>query len=129
MDMGEAATLHGSSLETVQETANFAMGLVRKKAAKTVIIARGAEGSVLADANGAAFANAAKVEVDSKVGAGDSFVGAFVHAIADNQPVREALRFGAAAASAAVTTPATELCEKDMTLQLLAECQTSDLPT
>ena len=104
-------------------------GLVRKKAAKTVIIARGAEGSVLADANGAAFANAAKVEVDSKVGAGDSFVGAFVHAIADNQPVREALRFGAAAASAAVTTPATELCEKDMTLQLLAECQTSDLPT
>lgn len=127
MDMGEGAALHGSPLESVKETADFASGLVRAKAAETVIIARGAEGSVLADAGGATFVNAAKVTVDSKVGAGDSFVGAYVYALADGQPSREALRLGAAAASAAVTTPATELCHKEAIVRLLDECQTSEI--
>ena len=46
----------------------------------------------------------------SAVGAGDSFVAGFVLAMARDWPVADALALGAAAASAAVMTPATDLC-------------------
>ncbi len=53
---------------------------------------------------------ASAVRVVSAVGAGDSFVAGFVLAMARGWPVQEALALGTAAASAAVMTPATELC-------------------
>ena len=49
----------------------------------------------------------------SAVGAGDSFVAGFVLAVARGWPVEEGLALGAAAASAAVMTPATELCRPE----------------
>ena len=48
--------------------------------------------------------------VVSAVGAGDSFVAGFLLATAQRQPVDQALALGAAAASAACMTPATDLC-------------------
>ncbi|MDO5706947.1 MAG: PfkB family carbohydrate kinase, partial [Paracoccus sp. (in: a-proteobacteria)] len=55
------------------------------------------------------------------VGAGDSFVAGFVLAIARGLPVPEALALGAAGASAAVMTPATELCRAEDVTRLYAE--------
>ena len=91
--------------------------------AKIVIIARGAEGNVLADADQRLFAKAAKVKVKSTVGAGDSFVAAFVLALARGQSHGAALALGSAAASAAVTTDATQLCRPEDVMRLLPECQ------
>ena len=122
MDSGEGEMLHGGPLATAQDTARFARGLVDRKAAQAVIIARGAEGSVLATADGAWLVHAAKVPVDSKVGAGDSFVGAMAYALSQDMPLIEALQLGAAAASATVTTPATDLCSRAMIYDLLSQC-------
>ena len=113
MDSHEAEGLAGRPLPRRQDSAEFAANLVRNGAARAVIVARGADGSVIADAGGAWHAAAAPVSVVSAVGAGDSFVAGFVLAMARGWPASEALALGAAAASAAVMTPATELCRPD----------------
>jgi 6-phosphofructokinase 2 len=49
----------------------------------------------------------------SGVGAGDSFVGALVLALARGWAIEDAARYGVAAAASAVTTDATELCRRN----------------
>ena len=110
MDSHEAAGLAGRPLPSRADSAAFAAGLVKDGAARAVIVARGADGSVIAHPDGVWHAEAARVPVVSKVGAGDSFVAGFVLAMARAWPVDQALALGAAGASAAVMTPATELC-------------------
>ena len=110
MDSHEAAGLAGRPLPSRADSAAFAAGLVKDGAARAVIVARGADGSVIAHPDGVWHAEAARVPVVSKVGAGDSFVAGFVLAMARGWPVDQALALGAAGASAAVMTPATELC-------------------
>ncbi|MFD1808447.1 PfkB family carbohydrate kinase [Gemmobacter lanyuensis] len=73
--------------------------------AETVIIARGAEGSVLADGTGRLFAPAPQVKVISAVGAGDTFVGAHVLALSRGAVREAALAMAVAAAAAACITP------------------------
>ncbi|MDP0927425.1 1-phosphofructokinase family hexose kinase [Paracoccus onubensis] len=120
MDSYEAEGLAGRPLPLRSDSAAFAAGLVRDGAAKSVIVARGADGSIIAGDGGAWHAEAARVPVISAVGAGDSFVAGFVLAASRDQPVEEALALGAAAASAAVMTPATELCRAEQVRQLYA---------
>ncbi|MBK4215590.1 1-phosphofructokinase family hexose kinase [Paracoccus caeni] len=113
MDSLEAEALAGRPLPLRSDSAAFAAGLVKDGAAKAVIVARGDDGSVIAGPDGAWHAEAARVNVVSSVGAGDSFLAGFVLAIARDWPVEDALALGAAAASAAVMTPATELCRAE----------------
>ena len=110
MDSFEAESLAGRRLSLRSDSAGFASGLVRDGAARSVIVARGPDGSVIAGPEGAWHVEAADVPVNSKVGAGDSFVAGFTLAMARGWNVPDALALGAAAASGAVMTPATELC-------------------
>jgi len=127
MDGEEGEELAGRPLPTREDTAAFAQSLVRQGVARTVIIARGADGNILADAERRLFAHAAKVQVRSTVGAGDSFVAAYVLARARGQSNAEALALGSAAASAAVTTDATRLCQLDDVLRLVPQCAVSEV--
>lgn len=122
MDDQEAAELAGHPLQSRLETADYAAALAAQGVAKTVIIARGAEGSVLVTAGHRLFVTAAKVAVKSKVGAGDSFVAGYILALARGQSLTEALQAGSAAASAAVMTEATQLCLRADVEALLALC-------
>lgn len=124
MDEDEAAELAGYSLAKVEESAAFAEEMVSRGVADVVILARGADGAVLASREGRLHARSAKVEVVSKVGAGDSFVGAFTLALARGEALELALRRGNAAASAAVATPATRLCRAEDVDRLFPECVT-----
>ncbi len=110
MDQHEAETLARRPLQSCKDSAEFALRLVRQGAARTVIIARGADGSVLADGKRQLAVNAANVVVRSRVGAGDSFLGGLTMGLARDEPMEEALRMGAAAASAACVTTGTQLC-------------------
>ena len=123
MDGEEGEELAGRALPTPADTAEFATSLVKKGVARIVIIARGADGSVLSTANESWHSVGAPVDVVSKVGAGDSFVGAFTFALAGEEPIEHCLRFGVAAASAAVMTEATRLCDRDTTLSLMEKCE------
>ncbi len=123
MDRHEAETLHGAPLPDRADTARFARSLVARGVARTVMIARGADGSVLASGDTALHAAAAPVPVQSKVGAGDSFVGAYTLSLARGEDPGTALQHGAAAASAAVMTGATDLCTREDTERLLTACR------
>ena len=127
MDSHEAEALAGRALPLRADSAAFAAGLVRDGAAKSVIVARGADGSVIAGPEGAWHAQAAPVPVVSAVGAGDSFVAGYVLAMARGWAVPEALALGAAGASAAVMTPATELCHAHDVERLFAQRSVSRL--
>lgn len=121
MDGEEGEELAGRRLETKTETADFAAELVAKGVAKTVIVARGAEGNVLANANERLFSPAPKVRVKSTVGAGDSFVAAFVLAMARGQDAATGLAMASAAAAAAVMTDATQLCRAEDVMRLMPQ--------
>lgn len=110
MNHEEAAELAGKPLETRKESADFAQSLVHAGVAEMVIVSRGSEGNALATAEERLFASAYEVPVKSRVGAGDSFVGAFTLSLARGQSPSEALKWGTATASAAVMTPGTKLC-------------------
>lgn len=122
MDSEEGEELAGRALPTPADTAAFATELVNKGVARAVIIARGADGSVLSTKDESWHSVGAPVPVLSKVGAGDSFVGAFTLALAGDEPIEQCLRFGVAAASAAVMSEATRLCDRDTTLALMEKC-------
>ncbi|MCR8722672.1 1-phosphofructokinase family hexose kinase [Frigidibacter sp. ROC022] len=113
MDGAEATELAGAPLPDLAATAGYARSLVARGVARVVVLARGAEGNVLAAEDGAWAARCPKREVTSAVGAGDSFVAGLTLALARGETLPEALRHGAAAASAAVLTPATDLCRAE----------------
>jgi len=121
-DDAEAEEIAGRALPSPQDTARYAAELVGRGVAEAVILARGAEGSVLATAEGAWLARPAPVREVSKIGAGDSFVGAFTLALARGAAMPEALRLGVAASAAAVATEATRLCPKTEVDRLLPDC-------
>lgn len=113
LDGAESAELAGRRLVTREEVADFAQSLIVGGIAEVVVLALGADGSVLATAQGRWHANTIDVPVKSKVGAGDSFVGAFTLALSRGAAPEAALVQGCAAASAAVTTDATALCRRE----------------
>ncbi len=123
MDGPEAEDLAGRPLPDRAASLDFAADLVGRGAADVVILARGAEGSVLASQGQRLFSPAAKVSVVSKIGAGDSFMAALVLALSRGQGLAEAMQWGTAAASAAVTSRGTGLCQRADVERLLEECR------
>jgi 6-phosphofructokinase 2 len=123
IDAHEAEGLAGGLLKSRAASADFGQELVRRGVAHVVIVARGADGSVLTTKDERWHAIAPKVEVVSKVGAGDSFVGGFALAISRGEPMTKALQLGVAAASSAVMTQATQLCRAAQVRKLLPLCK------
>lgn len=103
--------------------AALARDLVARGVAQAVTVAQGAAGNVLAAASGAWSCAPPAVTVASKIGAGDSFMGALALARARGADWPEALRQGTAAAAAAVTTPGTELCRAADVARLAQLCR------
>ena len=68
-----------------------------------------------------------KIEVASTVGAGDSFVGGMVAALAAGKPLDEAFRVAMAASTAAVMSPGTELSREADVKRLLPQVQISEM--
>lgn len=120
MDEAEAEGLADRPLPGRADTAAFAAALVARGAARSVLIARGGDGNIIAGPSGRWHAEATNLAVVSAVGAGDSFVGGFALALARGWPAPLALGLGAAAASAACLTPATELCRPEDVERLFA---------
>ncbi|WP_289040423.1 1-phosphofructokinase family hexose kinase [uncultured Aliiroseovarius sp.] len=127
LDNAESETLAGRALSNLADVATFAQSIVSDGHARAVVLALGAKGSVLATADQILHAATPPVPVVSKVGAGDSFVGAFTLSRAKGDDWSEALRHGTAAASAAVMSPATDLCRPDDLRSLLPQVKITKL--
>lgn len=127
LDQAESEAIAGGALGSIEASAAFARTLLARGVAEGVCLARGSEGSVLASAEGCWHSRPPHVPVVSKVGAGDSFTGAFVLALARNAPLPEALQHGTAAAAAAVMTEGTALCRSADVQRLIAQCSLTRL--
>jgi len=87
--------------------------------AEIVALTLGENGALLVTAKRAWRALPVAIEPVSTVGAGDSFLGGLVAALAAGKPLDEAFRVAVAAASAAVMTPGTGLCQPEDVKRLL----------
>lgn len=129
LDSAESEHLAGRELGSRADVADFAQSLIAREIADIVVLALGPDGSILATSDGCWHANTIDVPVKSKVGAGDSFVGAFTLALSHGAEPPEALVQGCAAASAAVMTDATALCRREDVEQLAQTATLTRLPT
>ncbi|EYD72817.1 1-phosphofructokinase family hexose kinase [Limimaricola hongkongensis] len=126
-DGEEAGQLAGRDFEDPGDLASFGRHLIDTGRARQVVMALGARGTVGVTATEAFFCHAPEVELVSAVGAGDSLLGAVALALAQGQTFRTSVRAGTAAAAAAVTTPATQLCDGALARRLVGEVEVSDL--
>jgi 6-phosphofructokinase 2 len=98
----ELEVLAGRPLAEPSEQEHETMAIVRSGRARLVALTLGAEGALLASAEGVVRLPAPVEPVHTAVGAGDAFLGALILALAGGAPGREALAWGIAAGAAAV---------------------------
>jgi ribokinase len=104
----EAAILTGLPVETVEQAERAAAALV-SRGARNVILTLGARGALVRSAEGkSTMVDALDAgPVLETTGAGDAFCGGLAAALAEDQPLREAVRFGCATAGISVTRAGT----------------------
>lgn len=105
--LGELEMLAGRPLPDPLEQEAEAMALVRAGAARLIAVTLGAEGAFVASADGVTRLAAMHCEVQSAVGAGDSFTAAMVLALSRGNALADALAWGVAAGTAAVVCAGT----------------------
>ncbi|MEM6609564.1 MAG: PfkB family carbohydrate kinase [Pseudomonadota bacterium] len=110
MDLAEARELSRTNLVDIEEIAALATTLRATTKAKIIMIAAGAQGTVIDCGDWRGLTRPPVVVPKSKVGAGDSFIGAFALSITRGDDPVTACCWGTAAAASAVTTEGTELC-------------------
>lgn len=86
--------------------------LIEQGSVEILALTLGSDGALLVTGQDAWFADPLKLKLVSSVGAGDSFVGAMVWALASGRGMEDALRYGVAAGSATLLSPGTELCSR-----------------
>jgi len=100
---GEASKLTGVDVRNIASAAKAAVALKRRSRCDNVLITLGAGGAWLDTPSFAGHIAGFKVTAVDTVGAGDTFIGAFVVKLVEGATPREAARFGCAAAAIAVT--------------------------
>lgn len=124
-NLGELRALVGRSLESEDEQLRACRGIVTDRGAEIVALTLAERGALVVTGEGAWRLKAPQVNVASTVGAGDSFVGAFVWSLASGHDLALAARYAVAAGSAALLAPGTELCRRDDVEHLLSQVEAS----
>jgi 6-phosphofructokinase 2 len=126
MNKDEAERIAGAPVD-VAGAGRLARRLVDQRAAETVITTLGALGALTVTREAAWHAAPPDAPIVSKVGAGDSFAAGYVIARNKGHAIDDALRHAMAAATSAVTTPATELCTRKGVERYLREIELEPL--
>lgn len=120
-NLHELSELAGRELDDEREQQRAAEELIDRRAAEVIIVSLGPSGVLLATGEGSRRLRAPSVPVRSAVGAGDSMVAAVTFALARGRSVKDAVRWGIAAGSAAVMTTGTRLCRREDVERLYEE--------
>jgi 6-phosphofructokinase 2 len=122
----EAEILLGMRLTTERSIIEAAHGLL-EAGIEVVVISRGGEGFIAIGGGEALRVISPKVRVESTVGAGDCTVAGVVMELARGKSLADACRLGAAMGTAAVMTPATELCRRSDVNKLLPQIKITQI--
>ena len=111
--LGELEDLVGQRLTDPVDQERAVRELIQAGAAEIIALTLGQDGALLATRSGLRRLPGVKVKAKSAVGAGDSFVAAMTHALAQGRDPEDAFALGVAAGTAAVLTMGTELCRRE----------------
>ena len=123
----ELIELIGAPLDNDADRIAACRKLAANGRAQAVALTLGEQGALLVTADQAWRAQPLAIEVVSTVGAGDSFLGGMVSALASGKPLEQAFRVAVAAGSAAVLSPGTELCREADVKRLLPQVEISEI--
>jgi ribokinase len=88
-----------------REEAARAASILRERGVETAVIKLGAQGIYYQSSSSSGFVEPFAVEASDTVAAGDAFNGGLAVALAEERPLSEAIRWGAAAGALATTKP------------------------
>lgn len=108
--LSELESLAGHPLHSEREQDEAARQLVAQGRCDIVVVSLGARGAILASRDGTERLPAIPVSAKNAVGAGDSMLAGIVVALTRGFSLREAVRFGIAAGTAALLAAGTQLC-------------------
>jgi 6-phosphofructokinase 2 len=126
-NQNELSDLAGQGLDSDADRIAACRKLIDAGRTQMVALTLGEEGAMLVTRERALRAEPMRIEVASAVGAGDSFLGGLVTALAKDAPLEEAFRLAVAAGSAAVMSPGTELCSDDDVRRMLPRVVLTEL--
>ncbi|HSP33859.1 MAG TPA: 1-phosphofructokinase family hexose kinase [Thermoanaerobaculia bacterium] len=117
----------GSVSQTIVEAA--ARSIVSNGGAEAVVVSIGAAGAMIVDRRGLRRVNAPIVPIASRSGAGDSMVAGIAVALARGWDLDDAVQFGVAAGSSAVSSPGVQVCRRDETEMLFEQMRAHTTPS
>jgi 6-phosphofructokinase 2 len=126
-NLAELSDLLGTPLDSDRAQVAACRKLTSDGSAHAVALTLGDHGALLVTADKAFRAQPLAIEAISTVGAGDSFLGGFVAALASGESLERAFRIAVAAGSAAVLSPGTELCRDEDVQRLLPQVKIIEL--
>lgn len=126
-NQNELSDFVGKGLDNDADRIAACRKLIDAGRTQMVALTLGEEGAMLVTRERALRAEPMRIEVASAVGAGDSFLGGLVTALAKDAPLEEAFRLAVAAGSAAVMSPGTELCSDDDVRRMLPRVVLTEL--
>jgi 6-phosphofructokinase 2 len=124
-NLRELRELTSAPLPDLEAQISACRELIENGQAEIVTLTLGDQGALLAMRGRTLRARPIPIQPVSSVGAGDSFVGAMVWALANELSLEDAFRYAMAAGSAALLTPGTELCKKEDIERLYREVHLS----
>ena len=107
----ELRDLTGQLLPDEASWKSAAQQLIQNHQTEVVALSLGDQGAMLITATHAWRAQSLSVNVQTTIGAGDSFVAAMVWGLSQGQELPDAFRYGMAAGAAALLSPGTELSQ------------------
>ena len=125
-NLNEFSEFTGRTLGSDADRIAACRKLIADKRVEAVALTLGEDGALLVTAESAWRSAPLRVEVVSAVGAGDSFLGGLVAALAQGERLEHAFRVAVAAGTAAVMSPGTELCHEEDVRRLLSEVKVSE---
>lgn len=118
-NLSELSSLAGKEEVTGMEQEEIARKIIKDGKADILIVSLGARGAMLATKDTLEYVVPPTVKIKSTVGAGDSMVAGIIFSISRGDTMREAIKWGVAAGTAATITAGTELCRKEDVEEIL----------
>jgi 6-phosphofructokinase 2 len=113
LNLHEMQEFTGKTLDTKAKRLTACRALIEEGKAEAVCLTMGRDGAMIVSAGEAYAAEALQVEAHSTVGAGDSFLGGMIWALAEDKDLKTAFCYGVAASAAALLNPGKELSRKE----------------
>ena len=115
----ELSQLVGEDLPDEKSWTSACRALIAQKKAQVIALSLGEQGAMVVSQDQSWRAEALKVDVQTTIGAGDSFVGGMVWALYKGHDLLHAFQYGMAASAAALLQKGTPLCQPSDVHRLL----------